>query len=69
VKGSRGNKIMHSFGKPSDEIIGRELKSSAMVEIPLEPKVNSEGLAKVMDVGKNDACRTFRNLESPVSGG
>ena len=67
-EGRRGNKVMYPFGKPSDEIIGRDLKSTVMVEIPLEPKVNSEGLVKVMGMEKNDVCRAFRHLESLVCG-
>jgi ATP-binding protein involved in chromosome partitioning len=67
-EGRRWSKTIYPFGKPSDEIIGRELKSTVMVEIPLEPKVNSEGLAKVIGTEKNDVSRAFRHLESLVRG-
>jgi hypothetical protein len=39
-----------------------------MVEIPLESKVSSEGLVKVMGTWKNDVCRAFRHLGSLVCG-
>lgn len=64
-RGGKKAKVIHPFGRPDDERIGRDLGSKVLVEIPLEPEVGSEGLVKVMGY-ENDVSRAFRRLASLV---
>lgn len=63
---AREARTAYPFGRPDTEAIGRSLRARVIEQIPLDPRVSSAGLAKVM-AAKNDVSRAFGRLASLVS--
>jgi ATP-binding protein involved in chromosome partitioning len=63
-----GMKPLYPFGEPDRESIARSLGSRVLVELPLEPKVSSEGLVRVLKDEGNGVSSALDRLASLLAG-
>jgi ATP-binding protein involved in chromosome partitioning len=64
----QGGKSLYPFGRPDRESITRSLRSRVLVELPLEPKVSSEGLVRVLKDERNGVSVALDRLASLLAG-
>jgi ATP-binding protein involved in chromosome partitioning len=67
LKAGKGGKVLYPFGKPDHESVAHSLRSRVLVEIPLEPKVSSESLVRVLHAQGNGVAIALNRLASSLT--
>jgi ATP-binding protein involved in chromosome partitioning len=60
-------RVLHPFGKPDREAVERGLESGVLVEIPLEPRLSSEGLVRLLREREGRVSIAFDRLVSSLA--